>query len=203
MGAGLMNARGGPLVEVGVAEWGLEDESGDTVAVEPFSDGVLLAVVDGIGHGPEAAAAASTALQVLVAHPSAHPAELFTACHDALKETRGAVMSLASIKQGTMIWAGVGNVGGVLLTSQGRSPARVLASRGGVLGQLLPRLYATEVSVQAGDTLILATDGVAHQSLQLLNHLAPQANADRILATARTGNDDALVLVARYRGAAG
>jgi len=203
MGARLMSARGGPLVEVGVAEWGLEHESGDAFAVEGFADGVLLAVVDGIGHGPEAAAAAAAALQVLVALPSAHPTELFTGCHEALKETRGAVMSLASIKQGTMIWAGVGNVGGVLLTSQRGSSARVLASRGGVLGQLLPRLYTTEVSVGAGDTLVLATDGVAHQSLQLLNHLAPQANADRILATGRKGNDDALVLVARFRGAAG
>ena len=183
MGAGLMSARGGPLVEVGVAEWGLEHQSGDTFAVEPFAGGVLLAVVDGIGHGPEAAAASAAARRVLLTLSSAHPTELFSACHTALRETRGAVMSLASIRQGTMIWAGVGNVGGVL-------------------GQVLPRLYATEISVQAGDTLIFATDGVARQSLRLGDHLSPQAEADRILAAACNGNDDALVLVARYRGAA-
>lgn len=201
---GELRTLGGPLVEVGIAEWGLEEESGDTFAVEPFPDGVLLAVVDGIGHGAEAAAAAAVAQGELVARPSAHPTVLLTACHEALKETRGAAISLASVRHGTMIWAGVGNVGGVLVTSQQRSAARVLASRGGVLGQLLPRLYATEVSVQAGDTLILATDGVAHQSLESVDHFAPaQANADRILATARKGNDDALVLVARYRGDAG
>jgi serine/threonine protein phosphatase PrpC len=202
MGAALTSVRGGLLVEVGVAEWGLEHESGDTFAVEPFADGVLLAVVDGIGHGPEAAAAAAAALHVLAKRPSAHPTELFTRCHEALKETRGAVMSLASIKKGTMVWAGVGNVGGVLLSSQRRSSALVLDSRGCVLGHLLPRLYATEISVGAGDTLILATDGVEHQSLQLVDHLAPQDNADRILTTGRKGKDDALVLVARFRGAA-
>jgi serine phosphatase RsbU (regulator of sigma subunit) len=202
MGAGLMSARGGPLVEVGVAEWGLEHQSGDTFAVEPFAGGVLLAVVDGIGHGPEAAAASAAARRVLLTLSSAHPTELFSACHTALRETRGAVMSLASIRQGTMIWAGVGNVGGVLLTSARRGSPHILTSRGGVLGQVLPRLYATEISVQAGDTLIFATDGVARQSLRLGDHLSPQAEADRILAAACNGNDDALVLVARYRGAA-
>ena len=196
-----MSARGGPLVEVGVAEWGLEHESGDTFAVEAFAGGVLLAVVDGIGHGPEAAAASAVARRVLLAHSSAHPDELFSACHTALRKTRGAVMSLAAIRQGTMIWAGVGNVGGVLLPSQRRDAPQILTSRGGVLGQLLPPLYATEISVQAGDTLIFATDGLAQQSLRLGAHLSPQAGADRILAAGRNGNDDALVLVARYRGA--
>ena len=44
MGAGLVNARGGPPVEIGVAAWSLEHESGDTFAVEPFADGALVLV---------------------------------------------------------------------------------------------------------------------------------------------------------------
>jgi hypothetical protein len=44
MGAGLVNARGGPLVEIGVAAWGLEHESGHTFAVESLADGGLLLV---------------------------------------------------------------------------------------------------------------------------------------------------------------
>ncbi len=93
--------------------------------------------------------------------------------------------------------------GGVLVAADRGGADRVLGSRGGVIGHLLPQLYAAEASLRAGDTLVLATDGVAYQS-HLVDHFAPaQDNADRILETARKGNDDALVLVARYRGGTG
>jgi negative regulator of sigma-B (phosphoserine phosphatase) len=38
-----------------------QSESGDRYVCEILTDGVLLALVDGIGHGPETAAAAETA----------------------------------------------------------------------------------------------------------------------------------------------
>jgi len=50
-------------IELGVACATLpgQYESGDGYVCETFTDGVLLALVDGIGHRPEAAAAAETA----------------------------------------------------------------------------------------------------------------------------------------------
>jgi CheY-like chemotaxis protein len=90
----------------------------------------------------------------------------------------------------------------VMVTADPVSQAQVLGPRGGVLRQQrLPKLYASEVRLHAGDMLVLATDGVAHQSLGSVDRLASvQAAADRMLAAACQGNDDALVLVARYRG---
>ena len=50
-----------PLLEWGVATRALEgqSESGDMAVVVPFDHGVLAAAVDGLGHGPEAARAAT------------------------------------------------------------------------------------------------------------------------------------------------
>jgi serine/threonine protein phosphatase PrpC len=191
------------LVEIGVAQWTLEDESGDAYAVEPFPGGVLVAVIDGIGHGPEAARAARIAVETLRAHAADDPARLATLCHEALAGTRGAVASLVSLRaSGTLTWSGVGNVECGLFDSRSRRPAHMLAARGGVLGHKLPRLHSVDVPVAAGDTLALATDGVEPSSLALDARASPQANADRILATGRKGVDDALVLVGRCRGGA-
>ena len=52
------------LIETGVAAEVLEGqaESGDRHLVKSFIDGVLVAVVDGLGHGAGAASAAGTAV---------------------------------------------------------------------------------------------------------------------------------------------
>ncbi len=56
-----------PLIEWGVAAQPLEGEaeSGDLHVVQRFPKGVLVAAVDGLGHGPEAAAAARSAVATL------------------------------------------------------------------------------------------------------------------------------------------
>jgi len=41
---------------------------GDRHLIKPTTDGVLAAVVDGLGHGDEATAAAKTAIAVLESH---------------------------------------------------------------------------------------------------------------------------------------
>jgi hypothetical protein len=58
------------LVEWTVAMRSLGSESGDQYLVSRTGDGgVLVAVADGLGHGPEAASAARTAIAVLEAGP--------------------------------------------------------------------------------------------------------------------------------------
>lgn len=191
------------LVDIGVAEWHLEPESGDAYVVEPFQDGVLVAVIDGLGHGPEAAIAARAAQQALTAHAREAPQQLLAACHDALRQTRGAVISLAALRaDSTAALAGVGNVQAALVPRRMGIATQLLAPRGGILGHDLPAIHVVTKTLATGDTLVFATDGVRPQSIEARNHrLGPQLNADRILADGKTGRDDALVLVARYRGA--
>ncbi len=100
-----------------------------------------------------------------------------------------------------MSFIGVGNVEGVLFRSA--APAREsMLLRGGVVGYRLPELRAAEMPVGPGDTFILATDGIDEADLNLVRLTDdPDSIARRLVARARH-TDDALVLVARYRGEA-
>jgi hypothetical protein len=184
-----------------------EARSGDTHVVEPFDDGVLVAAVDGLGHGDEAAEAAEAAAGVLTEHAGESPVSLVRRCHERLVGTRGVAMSVASFARGdgTMRWLGVGNVEASLFR---RHPASSLTReslvlRGGVVGYRLPFLQSSVVAVGRDDLLVLATDGIEGFSFDALRATAsPTGIAQDILARFARSTDDALVLVARYRGEA-
>ena len=110
------------LVDWAVATLALEgeEESGDLHVVAPFDGGALVAVIDGLGHGPEAAVAARSAAEALERDSTQPVGELLERCHRELRGTRGAVITLASFnaRAGTMTWAGVGNIEGTLLRAE-------------------------------------------------------------------------------------
>jgi len=177
-------------------------ESGDLCVVHPFPNGLLIAVLDGAGHGAEAAAAVKAAARILALYPDESPIPLMLRCHEGLRGTRGAALSIASFRmaEGLMTWLGVGNVEGVLLRSDpaAEPESESLVVRPGVVGRTLPPLAAAVLPIEEGDTLIFTTDGVSHgfaESLAL--DAAPKRNADLILARHGKDTDDALVVVAR------
>lgn len=196
-----------PLVEWGsaAAALGGAPESGDLHVVAPYPGGVLVAAIDGLGHGPEAALAARAAGDVLAASAGAPLERLFDLCHEALRRTRGAVMSLAAFdaRSSTLSWGGIGNVEGVLLRASG-ARRESITLRGGIVGYQLPPVRATSLPVAPGDTLILATDGIRSAFVAGLTELrgGAQALADAIFARFTRGSDDALVVVARWVGSA-
>src|ERR1051326_4408996 len=158
------------LLDWGVAASALpgQAQSGDAHLVKAVATGVLVAVVDGLGHGAEAATAARTAVH-------------------------------------TLTWAGVGNVDCMLFHVDAPAPAKPsrdsLVTRGGIVGSELPPVRAQVVPLARGDVLIFATDGIREgfsDGLQL--EAPPQQVAEHILSQHGKGTDDALVLVARYRG---
>jgi phosphoserine phosphatase RsbX len=194
------------LLELGWAGTALEADSGDVHVVAEFDHGILVGVIDGLGHGYEAAVAANAAARVLAAFAGEPLPALVERCHEALRRTRGAVMSLASIdgRDGSMTWTGIGNVEGVLVPGAGAPERRreTILLRGGIVGYQLPAVRTATLSLTGGDTLVLATDGI-HSGFwsDLTPHAGPQELADGILARHARGSDDALVLVARYLGA--
>jgi negative regulator of sigma-B (phosphoserine phosphatase) len=196
-----------PQVEYGVAKFILpgQSESGDRHLVCCSQNGILFAVIDGIGHGEEAANAAKAAIAVLESHVDEPIISLVERCHEKLRLTRGVVLSLAFVDtlHGMMTWLGVGNVQGVLMRVGARKGTvqELLLLRAGVAGSQLPPLQAAVLPVVRGDTLIFATDGVRGEFVEgLLGLENPQRAADRILELYQRGNDDALVLVARLTG---
>jgi hypothetical protein len=178
---------------------------GDLHLVQAFDRGVLLAAIDGVGHGDEATAAAQTAAAILVKHAPESVVALVRRCHEALRHTRGVVMTVASLNalENTITWLGVGNVEGRLLRGvpgASHSSEHVLL-RGGLVGYQLPALHASVISVAPGDLLIFATDGIRDGFDQGIKPTEkPEHIAESALKRHFKGNDDALVLVARYLG---
>jgi serine/threonine protein phosphatase PrpC len=197
------------IIDWAVATLAIEGASvsGDLHAVIPFDGGALVAAIDGLGHGPEAAVAARHAAQALEESADQPVTELLMRCHENLRGTRGAVITLASfsVRESTMSWVGVGNIEGTLLRvdpAEGR-PRESVMLVGGVPGHQLPSLRANELPVSPGDMLVLATDGVRGGYLDLMDLTdSPQKLADQLLADYGKTTDDALVLVARYMGPA-
>jgi len=195
------------MVEYGVAKFVLpgQGESGDQHLVCCNRNGILVAAIDGIGHGEAAANAARAAAALLRSSADQPIISLVERCHEKLRATRGVVLSLAFIEpgQGMMTWLGVGNVQGVLMRADAKNgnAQESLLLRAGVVGSQLPALQGTVLPITQGDTLFLATDGVRSDfSMALSARENPQRAADRILEHYGSGNDDALVLVARLTG---
>jgi hypothetical protein len=195
------------MVEYGVAKFVLpgQHESGDHHLVCCNRNGILVAAIDGIGHGEEAANVSKTADMLLRSSADEPIIPLAERYHERLGATRGIVLSLAFIdpEHGMMTWLGVGNVQGVLIRSDVKkgNAQESLLLQAGVVGSRLPALQATVLPIVKGDTLFFATDGVRSDfSVTLSARENPQRAADRILVQHRSGNDDALVLVARLTG---
>lgn len=184
---------------------GGETQSGDASLVQATEDGLLVAVVDGLGHGEEAAAAAEAALGVFREHAGQPLAMLFERCHERLQATRGAAVVLAALdtSRATLTWAGVGNVEAVLVAAgpaEGRA-RQWLTNRGGVVGYRLPAVEPRVVPIQPGDLLILATDGIDERfGSEPMPSDAPGDLARAILERHGKATDDALVLVLRWLG---
>lgn len=180
-----------------------ERESGDLYFVQEFNNGALVAVVDGLGHGSEAAYASQRAASVLAKHAGETVISLVRICHAELQSTRGVVMSLASFNfiDESMTWLSIGNVEAILYRADlSVQPAtEQVFQRGGVIGYQLPQLRATVLPIAHGDTVILATDGIKPDFADGLKFRdSPQRIADEIGKKYRKENDDSLVLVVRY-----
>src|SRR3954447_2129070 len=179
-----------------------ESRSGDVAVFAPTPAGGLACLIDGLGHGPEAAAAAETCARVVREHAAAPAQELLERCHEALLESRGVVMTAAwfDLEQRRLSWTGVGNVDARLLRSGPELREEVALVFGGVLGFRLPKVRAATMELLRGDVLVMITDGIEGAiSPALAGRGGAQAMAERIFAMHGKGNDDALAVVVRYR----
>lgn len=182
-----------------------ERQSGDAALVCASGEGVLVAVVDGLGHGDEAAVAAGVAIRTLREQAGQPVDLLFQRCHETLQATRGAAMALATLDaaQATVSWSGVGNVEGILVRAGGRGAhhKQYLTNRGGVVGYRLPMVRASVLEIRPGDLLIFATDGIDESfATGEIPRGPPGRVARAILDRHGKASDDALVLVLRWQG---
>jgi len=189
---------------VSVARRG-ETECGDGWAFKTVRTGGAIIVADGLGHGPQAAAAARIALQAFGADTvaaSSNLVELMTRVHEALRPTRGAAIAMAAIDPDKQLlrYCGLGNISGVVISSAG---ARHLVSHNGTAGHEARRVQEFTVPWSAEAMLLLHSDGIAtHWKLDDYPGLAsrsPALVAGVLYRDFNRGRDDATVAVVRGR----
>jgi anti-sigma regulatory factor (Ser/Thr protein kinase) len=136
-----------------------ESVAGDGWLFEGGGDYRTVLVVDGLGHGPNAARAARAATDAFALHASATPAELMEICHGALATTRGAAGAAARIAPAKSAgrFAGIGNIA---CRVESAGERRQLVSHSGTLGHVMRRVQEFEFAFPAGALLILHSDGL-------------------------------------------
>ncbi|MFN2456171.1 MAG: ATP-binding protein [Pyrinomonadaceae bacterium] len=177
-----------------------EDANGDAYYVRTREAQTLLAVVDGLGHGHGAQVAANVVLGLLDEWAGEPVGEILMAAHEALRATRGAVMSVVVIdtESNRFHYAGVGNV----LARAFDTPERIsLISSNGTLGSRLGTVRVWTNAWSAGTTIVMASDGLsATWDMALYPGLlqkSPQLLAGVLMRDYARETDDATILVVR------
>lgn len=176
-----------------------EAVSGDAHAVQWWDGTCRIAVIDGLGHGAAAAAAAARAVESLAAHPQLDPVESLRRCHAALAGTRGAAISVVRIDPAgrELVYAGVGNVEAHLW--QGGRHERLIVYRG-IVGSVMRTIRPFAVRLIGPWTLLLHTDGISARAdvtaLAQGRPWEPTALALAIVERFGRSQDDALAAVA-------
>lgn len=180
-----------------------EPVCGDGWAVKQSPGRAVFLVVDGLGHGEDAAVAARAALAAFEAVGTAHPGQPGTVLerlHEAMTGTRGAAAAVAEWdeKQETVCFAGVGNIAGEIVSGAGSSR---MVSHHGIVGYQVRRIQEFTYACPADSLLLLSSDGIATlSSLAAYPGLAAQEPALIAGVLYRDFNrerDDATIVVAR------
>jgi serine phosphatase RsbU (regulator of sigma subunit) len=174
--------------------------SGDTVVIRPLEQGLFVAIVDVLGHGPEANELTHVIDAYLARYGTSDVSGVMKRLHQHLKGTRGAVVGLCAIdaSTGRVDYAGIGNT---TLRRFGKVETR-LVSQNGVLGQNMRTPWPQTLQLESGDVIVLYTDGVSDRFTSddypgVLRHAAEEV-ASNIVQRFGKDHDDAACVAVRY-----
>lgn len=137
-----------------------EPVSGDAWACHADADGLTVFMVDGLGHGTDAAVAANEAVRQFQRTRGEAPLEIVRGVHAALRHTRGGAVAAARYERApaTVMFCGVGNIAGCVVGPGGA--LRRMVSHNGTAGHNARKTQAFEYPASPGP-LILHTDGIS------------------------------------------
>jgi anti-sigma regulatory factor (Ser/Thr protein kinase) len=176
--------------------------SGDVVIFDWRRESLLIAVVDGLGHGIAAHQVALRARSYLCETWSTDIAATLSGLHANLQGTIGAVCGLCVINSetGMLTFAGVGNT---MFRIFGVTESR-LESVAGVLGQHIRTPKQQKLRFSPNDTLVAYTDGIKDRfecsQYPQLRYQNVRTVAEEIVNRFAKDHDDAACAVARYKG---
>jgi anti-sigma regulatory factor (Ser/Thr protein kinase) len=177
-----------------------QDVCGDSCMALAAANGRTLLVVDGLGHGPDAATAAGETVRLFHRHHSAQVPQLLELLHVGLRHTRGAALAVARIDVGAgkVSYGGIGNIAGAVTNGD---EVRRMVSMNGTAGLNARRFQAFEYPCR--DLLIMHSDGLmTNWSLNRypgLQRAHPSLVAAVLYRDFSRRRDDVTVLVAHCR----
>lgn len=178
-----------------------QEESGDAWAVCVMKDRLIALLVDGLGHGPEAAIPATAAMALFNCEATKTPEMLAMLMHGALRATRGAALSMTVLdgKARTVRFCGVGNVEGRVVAA---GTSRHFIPQNGIVGHNMPvAMQPSMLPWPVHGRLVMHSDGItarwnADQYPGLLAR-HPALLAGVLFRDFARPRDDATVLVLR------
>lgn len=177
-----------------------ESVSGDGWAYGETRAGPTVLLVDGSGHGPHAAAAASAAKTAFFENIELSCTELAEALHRALSPTRGGAVGLARVALSEQLirYVGIGNIAGTLLSN---GTVKKMVSNNGIAGHVVSRIHEFTYPYAAPATVILHSDGLTGRwdlnDYPGLAYRHPSIIAAALYRDFLRGRDDAAVVVLR------
>jgi anti-sigma regulatory factor (Ser/Thr protein kinase) len=177
-----------------------EDVCGDSWVNISWRGRHIVAVADGLGHGPDAAAASRAAIAAVAAHPAGTAIEIMEAMHDALRHTRGAAAAVVLLQPAEELctYCGVGNITAAIW-HEGKG--RNMVSHNGILGHQARSFQEFSYPFPRGALCIAQSDGLSSRwSLEAYPGLAsrhPSLVAGALYRDFGREHDDATVAVVR------
>lgn len=171
--------------------------SGDKWNIQFRDKEAYCLIVDGLGHGLEAAEASALAVKRFKENQDMPPSAMVKLLHMSLRGSRGAVGAVAKVdnKENKLRFCGLGNIEGVIYTGE---ITKHLVSLNGTLGYEARKFNEYTLPWTPETKLVMHTDGFASKTCRNvpeLAALAPGCLAGALYKNHARDTDDATILV--------
>ena len=181
-----------------------EQECGDQYGHWQCDGKVILALADGLGHGPDAAHAAKLAIHTIGQQLQHGCDQLFEICNETLSSTRGVALSIVIVdtRKNQIEVASVGNIRTRLL---GQVKDFHFGGARGIVGAGYRNLLPEKTTIRDQEMIVLFSDGM--EELADIRQLLPQEakpeevrhSALELLKNFGRHDDDVSVLVYQHQ----
>ena len=177
-----------------------EPVCGDGWTVVQGRGRVAVFLVDGLGHGPDAAAAARTAIETVETNAHREGPDIMDAVHNALRPTRGGAAALALLQPESELccFCGIGNIAASIRSA---GVSRSMVSHNGTLGHQVRKIQEFQYPFPKGALLVMHSDGLAtHWDLAAypgIENRHPGLVSAALYRDHTRGRDDVTVLALR------
>lgn len=174
-----------------------EHVSGDAYTIDEQTGTLLVSVIDGLGHGPNAAVAAGAFPDVVAANMQLTLSDMMAAANQQLSHTRGAAAALLRIdsSEERIDFVGVGNIHLHTLSPEPINP--VCAP--GIVGHRLRKILPFGFRMPEWGLFAMCSDGISSRiEFDRFGSFGAQDIADALLEEHGKYYDDATCVVVKY-----